>query len=86
MYVGGMKAETLNAMFDELASIEKEANIRNVMKAFEGIKKAPQKTKDLVRKATTNKHVQKAVEYATNPLNTADFAHGIANVASRFTG
>lgn len=81
-----MNAETLDAMFDELSSIEKEASIKNVMKAVGGLKKAPAKAKDLVRKATVNKHVQKAVEYATNPLNTADFAHGIANVASRFTG
>jgi hypothetical protein len=75
---------TFRSLLEELESIEKNAGIKDVVKALGNTKnRIADKAKALTLKAGTHPKVRKMVEYATDPSNVADLSHSIANITSR---
>lgn len=73
-----------------LAELEKDAGIKDDLKAgttkvLSALKSAPKKAGDaassVALKVRSHPKLSKAVELATDPLNTPDIGHTISNVA-----
>ena len=80
----GVNETAINAFFDELEAIEKDAGLKDLMK---GLKARSKKTSELAKKlgvrTSTHPHVQKVLKYIQDPMNTADLAQSLSNL-SRF--
>lgn len=81
-----MNETTLDAFFDELDAIEKDAGLREALKSIkETSKKGSKAAKKLTVRAAANPHVQKALRYFQDPMNTADLAQSVSTL-SRLVG
>lgn len=90
IYTRLMDAATLNALIEELESIEKDAGIRQVLQAGTRIVQgAGAKANQMALKGVSKMHRipggSTVLNHVLNPGNTPDLAHSFAN-ATKFLG